>query len=298
MSQYPAGIRKPDPAVTSQSTNTAPSIGPLLGALLATFTGWRWIFWLLAILSASCWLAMILSLPETAREVVGNGSTPGSWVHKVPLKLMRPCTVTGGPTASRSLLHISHFLNPFAALKILLRLDSAIVITSISVLYSVSACTQASLSTLVIDIYRLNQVEAGLVYLPYGIRCVIAALLTGKQLDKGYRKTARKHGLPIERERRSTIADFPIEEARLRNIWWLILAAAGGTAGYGWSLEYGAVSSLLFTDKSQPTDSLAHRRSVDYPISSWKRGPSLFYGISSTIRVRNALADGTVTLSP
>ncbi|KAH0538684.1 hypothetical protein FGG08_004759 [Glutinoglossum americanum] len=57
-------------------TNTAPSFGPVLGGSLIACKGWRWIFWFLSIASGVCLTAIIIFLPETARNVVGNGSTP------------------------------------------------------------------------------------------------------------------------------------------------------------------------------------------------------------------------------
>ncbi len=58
--------------------------------------------------------------------------------------------------------------------------DSALIIVSIGILYMVYTCVQASLSTLFMEIYQLNQIEAGLIYLPFGIGCAVTALLTGE----------------------------------------------------------------------------------------------------------------------
>lgn len=189
---------------------------------------------------------MVLSLPETSRQVVGNGSRPASWVHKSFLKSMRPSSSIDRFKSSRSSVRFSQLLNPTSSFKVLLLPDSAMVITSISVLYGVATCIQTSLSTLFIRVYRLNQIEAGLVYLPYGVGCAMAALLTGKQLDRDYKTIARLHQLHVEKGQRAPVADLPIDEARLRNIWWPLIIAIGGTAGYGWSLRYKVVSSFLF----------------------------------------------------
>jgi hypothetical protein len=40
-------------------------------------------------------------------------------------------------------------------------------------------CLQASLSSLFIEIYGLNELQAGLIYLPFGIGCAVAAFGTG-----------------------------------------------------------------------------------------------------------------------
>ena len=116
------------------------------------------------------------------------------------------------------------------------------VIISISVLYSVATSIQTSLSTIFIKTYKVNQFEAGLVYLPYGAGCALAALLTGKQLDNDYNHVAKRQQSYTEEGPQIAVADFPIEAARLRNIWWPLLVAFGGTAGYGLSVKNEVVS--------------------------------------------------------
>lgn len=40
-------------------------------------------------------------------------------------------------------------------------------------------CIQASLSSLFIDIYGFEELEVGLVYLPFGFGCLIASFISG-----------------------------------------------------------------------------------------------------------------------
>ena len=200
---------------------------------------------------------MAISLPESARQVVGNGSIPGSWIHEVPLKSMRPCSWTDKPSNPRLLTSEKrqfHIFNLLSSLKILSQPQSFRIIATIGVLYAVYTCLQVSLSTLFVEIYHLNELQAGLVYLPFGVGAAITALLTGRQLDRDYRKTATKYNLSVEKQRKSTTAGFPIEEARLRNIWYPVLISIGGTAGYGWSLNRGVVSvPLSCCEEKKPT---------------------------------------------
>lgn len=53
-----------------------PAISPVFGGILSQFLGWPAIFWFLTILAAIYLILAGVSLPETARNVVGDGSIP------------------------------------------------------------------------------------------------------------------------------------------------------------------------------------------------------------------------------
>lgn len=55
-------------------TVLAPTIGPILGGVLSQYLGWRSIFWFLVISSAVMFVFLLLFLPETCRNIVGDGS--------------------------------------------------------------------------------------------------------------------------------------------------------------------------------------------------------------------------------
>lgn len=43
----------------------------------------------------------------------------------------------------------------------------------------VHSCLQASLSTIFVDIYHVSGLVAGLVYIPFGVACMVASFLAG-----------------------------------------------------------------------------------------------------------------------
>lgn len=65
---------------------------------------------------------------------------------------------------------------------------------------------------------------------------------TGWLMDRDHRRTeeeyCKSHGLPPEtRINSKSHEDFPIEYARLRNNWWIILVFVASTTAYGFLLD-------------------------------------------------------------
>ena len=165
--------------------NAAPGLGPVLGGVLAYKAGWRWTFWFLAISGALSLLLIATILPETARSVVGNGSRPRGRLHKSLLILWREERQKAwaneqkpGPSEvipHREKLRLPSLLD---SISILLCRDTTPIIMLNAVFYAAMNCLQASLSSLFITIYSYRELEAGLVYLPFGAGCFIATLLS------------------------------------------------------------------------------------------------------------------------
>ena len=158
---------------SKRSPNVAPSLGPILGGALAQHPGWPWIFWLLAILSGFCLVVLVVFLPETARTIVGSGgyaaTVPGLGI----------CSKSGRQkhfpqrTDNSSLIGRLRLPNPLKCL--------------VPIAYTTYFCVQASLALIFIEIYHFKEIQAGLVYLPFGCGCVIASLVSGDNLSRGNR---------------------------------------------------------------------------------------------------------------
>jgi hypothetical protein len=127
--------------------------------------------------------------------------------------------------------------NPLHSLKILLRKDNAIVVLANGLMYTVYACNIATLSTLCIEIYELNEWQAGLIYLPFGLGGTVSTFLSGWLLDNTYRNSRTRMGLSTDKVRGDDLDDFPIEKARLRVMWFPMVVIGVCVVGYGWVLD-------------------------------------------------------------
>jgi hypothetical protein len=129
-------------------------------------------------------------------------------------------------------------------------------------IYTTYSCIQASLSLLFIEIYHFSVVQAGSIYLPCGIRCVLASyftglppfsaiekpylLLLGKVLNRDSNLTTKAHNIVIDELTGDDLSKFPIEKARLRSVWFFVILCAICIAGYGWSVNKKMVRFPLF----------------------------------------------------
>jgi len=165
----------------SHSPNVAPSLGPVLGGAFSQHAGWPWIFWFLALLSSICLLLIACFLPETSRLIVGNGNAPSEWYHQTAMSLIQrrhwtnDCERVPAVLSKRKL----RIPNPIKCLKLLFDRSTALIVLVNGIFYMSYGCIQASMSSLFIQRYGFNQLDAGLIYLPFGAGCVLASFLSG-----------------------------------------------------------------------------------------------------------------------
>jgi hypothetical protein len=184
---------------------------------------------------------VIFVQPETARDIVGNGGIPTHGLHRRPFTNKN----VSGEQDFRMGGRKRGFSKPLSCIYRLKDKDTAILITTLSILYMTYTCLQASLASLFIKVYRLNNLQGGLIYLPFGCGCAIAAFGTGKILDRDYRITAKEYGFSVEKGKDTDLSTFPTTRARLRSMAYPFVIAIATIVGYGWSVEYRAVSMLF-----------------------------------------------------
>lgn len=164
------------------SPNVAPPVGPVLGGVLAAKLGWKWIFRFLCILGGVCLILIAVAFPETSRVIVGNGSVPAQGIVYKTLvpRLVEPAKQHRDIEAEGTTLRPKFtFPNPLMSLKLLFEMDVAAVLLCNGIFYTIYCCIQASLSTLFIQIYEYESLESGLIYIPFGVACLVSTLSWG-----------------------------------------------------------------------------------------------------------------------
>jgi multidrug resistance protein len=169
---------------TLVGSNIGPVLGPLIGGPLSAHAGWRWIFWVLAIVGGFFLLALLLFLPETARSVVGNGSIAASGMNKPLLPYLSPkITMTKEQLEAppRTLLQkiLATTPNPFKAVQLIFEKETSLVLLVSAMFYMIYYIVQASLPGLLLSNYSFNTTEIGLSYLPISLGVILGGLASG-----------------------------------------------------------------------------------------------------------------------
>ncbi len=217
--------------------NLGTASGPVVGGWIALGSGsaW-WAFWALVIFGAVMVTALGVLLPETARNVVGNGQIK----DKVWNRPLVDLSERGNPSIGPGDGHPSpprrnlRFRSPLMSIRIMAYPDTLLILWIVGSFYALWYTVQASIpSTYSGHPYNFNELQIGLAYLPGSAGVIICMYLTGKAMDYNYRFVAKQVGLEVDSVRGNDLAYFPIERARGRGCIWLLLASLAITVAYG-----------------------------------------------------------------
>lgn len=257
---------------TQGAANLAVCIGPVLGGWIALASGgFQWVFWALTIFGVFVWLVVGMALPETARNVVGNGSSERRewerpWWEVIKKKRTKCKEATGSavvelgapqPTLepplnwtrnreiSEGKRRMVKMLNPFAAIRIIFWKDTALVLWMAASPYAVWYCVQTSIPSIYKHTYHFSELQVGLAYLTGGAGTVLGGYANGKFMDWNYRVTAKQIGHIIDQISGDDLTRFPIERARARGGWYLLITYTCALVGYGWSVTRTSAAAPL-----------------------------------------------------
>ncbi|KAI0432412.1 putative MFS multidrug transporter [Xylaria sp. FL1042] len=199
-----------------------PVIGPVVGGFLSASRGWRWTFWLVAILGGAAAIGTLIFMRETHPNIL------------LERRAARLCHETGNPAIrskfdkglkGRQVLIFRSLVRPTQLL-----IFSPIVLvmsTYVALVFGLLYLLFASLSSLFEDVYGFRTGTSGLSYLGIGVGELAGLAVFGALSDKILQKrmTANK-------------TTKPKPEYRLILMIWFSPIIAPGLFLFGWTSQY------------------------------------------------------------
>ncbi|KAG6028626.1 hypothetical protein E4U40_000918 [Claviceps sp. LM458 group G5] len=231
----------------------APSLGPIIGGLLAQYLGWRAIFWFLTIAASVALVPIVLFFPETCRHIVDNGSvTPPPLYRSVwqSIRLQRrrrekrrresaalEKTTTGASSASTPKTFHFKAPNVFGSLFLLFEAVNGLLLWTSSVVFAGFYALSTGMPALLAKNYGYSEVQLGLMYLPMAVGSIGAATIAGPLINFNFKRHCIKTGVPFERSQQQDLSGFPLERARLEIGLPLLSLAGASLIGWGWAMH-------------------------------------------------------------
>lgn len=236
----------------------------MVSGLLLMRWPWPSIFWFTAVASALALSAIAIFVPETCRAIVGDGSISTPCWNSPLIPVLRPrLHLDIDSETKRRPKSTYSILNVLENLKLLKDPGTLCVSVCFGMYYMIQTCTSASLSSIFVETYDVSGLVAGLIYMPFGVGCMVASYIVGtaksirlpciifvqgqffshysrkigQVVNRDYKITARKHGLVIDRVKGDDLSMFPIECARLRSSKYFIVICVPLLVAYGWTLQ-------------------------------------------------------------
>ncbi|KAI1799567.1 MFS general substrate transporter [Daldinia bambusicola] len=247
-------------AYTSLPILLAPAIGPIIGGVLAQEVGWRFIFWILAILAGVVFVVHAFFLPETCREIVGDGSIRPHPAYRTFWQLCKDArrrrrrrskrsdggNGNGAPldhapsrASTKRSLRVKK-VNVWKSITILLEKEMSLLLGYGGIVFTGFYCVATVMPTQLAANYGFDEIKVGLMYLPMVGGSVMAAVVNGRLMNWNYRRHCKLQGVPFERSRQQDLSDFPIERARLEIGIPMLALCILCVIAWGWAFEYHA----------------------------------------------------------
>ncbi|EED19328.1 MFS multidrug transporter, putative [Talaromyces stipitatus ATCC 10500] len=217
------------------------AVGPVIGGAIAGSLGWKAIFWFLTIYTGVFLCILIALLPETLRSTVKNGSRlPSNLVMRFPLIVYQKASKIDWQRETPDDQSVSKkSVNILGSLRILFSNHAAPIIVFLAVYYAVWQMSITAMSSLFKTRYGLTEIQIGLTFIANGVGSMVGTLVTGKILDKDYRRVKAKYEASLDTGRRSRHEeDFPLEKARLRLVPAFSVLQCLSILLFGWTIQY------------------------------------------------------------
>lgn len=256
----------------SMALNLGACVGPVMGGWVAfTSKTFQWAFWALAIAGFVLFAGVLGLLPETARSVVGNGKRRRGlgWWEKSLWSLMKQLLTVRTKRQEDNIndttkdpgqeSHIENHCdadelilgrrfrirNPLACLKIIFHYDTFLTLWIHGSFYTVDYSMVTAIPDIYKNIYHFNELQIGLSYLPRGVGIISGGYFVGKMMDYNYKVTAKDIDWTVDEVSGDDLRHFPIERARSRGSYCLLLISTATLIGYGWAITKHSHFSIL-----------------------------------------------------
>ncbi|KAI9744930.1 MAG: hypothetical protein M1818_001856 [Claussenomyces sp. TS43310] len=224
--------------LASLGSSLGPTLGPVIGGLLVHFLGWRSIFWFLDIFAGIILLVLAVFIPETCRNVVGNGSVPPQrWNFSLISYLHRRRQLRAGIPLSRSTMSNKVRPSILSSIPIIFAKESFLLLFFGGLLAGGFYIVMAGLATQLQDTYHYNSIQVGLCYVPMGVGAIASRLLSGYLIDRNFRRHAARLGIEIKKGRQTSLDNFPAEQARLEIALPSVYLGCVTMIAYGWVMN-------------------------------------------------------------
>ncbi|KAI3405978.2 QDR1 [Candida oxycetoniae] len=214
-------------------------IGGLVGAaLISGFDTWRSMFIFLAIGGMVTLLAAIFVLPETSRNIVGNGTV-------VPKNILNKSALICMPFFKKKLTNEVSTItpkNPFDILgpfRIFIEKEIFFTLLPSGMHFAAWTIAQASLSTeLESPKYNYSVMHVGLIYLPQGLACLFGSLIVGKMMNWYYTYRRKLYDTQMENVPIHERPPFNIIATRLTLTIVPTVLMVIGLVTFGWCIQF------------------------------------------------------------
>lgn len=234
----------------------APSLGPVLGGVLAQYLGWRSIFWFLTILAAITLILMVFFFPETCRKLVGDGTIRPHPLYRTLFQVItdrrekRKAERAGDREALRRIRSATSrknrpplkigFGNPLDSLTMLFEPLLGVLLGYSAIVFAGFYAIATIMPSQFQLLYGFDDVKVGLMYLPMAGGSALAAFVVGPAIDRNYRRHAKKHGIALTKGAQDDLSNFPVERARIEVGLPLLALTTAVLFSWGWALQYRA----------------------------------------------------------
>lgn len=240
--------------IAALGSSLGPTLGPLIGGLLIHFKGWRSIFWFLDIYAGVMLLTFTLFIPETCRNIVGNGSVPSQrWNLSLVSYLQQRKLRKNHAPISRDTVSNKRRVGILASLPIITSRESFLLLVYGGIMYAGYYITITGLPAQLESTFHYNSIQVGLCYIPMGAGAIVARQITGRLIDWNFRRHGKRLNIVILKSQQTSIDEFPVERARLEVALPLAYIACVMLVPYGWimNMEHpplpAALVMLFFT---------------------------------------------------